>query len=307
MKINSLAIDFDGVVFRGDTPVKGVPSALSKLRSAGVKLFFLTNNSSKSRADYARKLSKMGIKTSPEDIFTSAYGASLYLAAKKGKKKLKILAIGEVGLKTELKRAGFSLVNSVGWGGDKVDYVVVGVDRKFTYAKLHSAQNALLNGAKFIACNTDPTWPIEKGFIPGSGSLVSAISVASNGKKPEIVIGKPNTYLLSLIQKKANCKKSELAMVDDRLDTGIAVANKFGITSILVLTGATSKQEGKRARGKFKPKITLNSLADVPKFLDAEATDAYVKKILAIEERHFKLHQKRRMSLKELDELCGVR
>lgn len=267
-RITSLAIDFDGVVFRGDTPIKGVPAALKKLRASGIKLFFLTNNSSQSRVDYARKLAKMGIRTSPQQIFTSAYGAALYLSSKRPKQK-SIFAVGESGLVSELREKGFTVLSSVGWGGDRVDYVVVGVDRKFTYAKLHSAQNAILNGARFIACNTDPTWPIEKGFIPGSGSIVSAISVASNGTKPEIVIGKPNTYLLSLIQKAARCKKSELAMIDDRLDTGVAVANKFGIMSILVLTGSTSKKEAKAARAKLKPKVILGSLADVPGFLSS--------------------------------------
>ena len=51
----------------------------------------------------------------------------------------------------------------------------------------------------------------------------------------------------------------------------------------------------------------INKLAEIygEDYVEKDANGEYVKKILDIEERHFKKYGNRKMSLKDLDELCG--
>ncbi|GAG05509.1 unnamed protein product, partial [marine sediment metagenome] len=171
------------------------------------------------------------------------------------------LVIGESGLREELRRAGIKISNK-----KSVDFVVVGLDFHFTYKKLSNAMDAIENGALFIAANMDPTLPVERGCLPGSGAIVSALSTCA-GKKPDAVIGKPNTYILTRIMKRSGMKRKETALVGDRLDIDMAAANRAGVYPICVLTGVTSRKEALKARGENKPKKVISSIRDLPSLL----------------------------------------
>ena len=186
---------------------------------------------------------------------TSAYGTALYLRGRYGRGR--VFVIGEDGLKSELRDAGFDAVEN-----ENVDFVVVGLDRKFDYEKLRVALAALQKGARFIATNEDATIPLEKGFFPGAGAMVGAVRACSK-KGPEIVIGKPNTYLLERIAREARAKAREVVCVGDRIESDIVAANRFGALSVLVLTGVTKKEDLKKLRGKEKPKMVVESVAEL--------------------------------------------
>jgi 4-nitrophenyl phosphatase len=262
MLFKAVVLDLDGVLYRGENPIPGAREAVSKLRSLGLKVYFLTNNSTKTRADYVQKLSRMGIPAKEREVYTSALAAAHFL--KERYKKGVAFVIGERGLKSELKASGFRIARSA---NEKIDFVVVGLDRSLTYEKLAHAQRAIREqNALFLATNADPTLPVEKGELPGSAAMVSAVS-ACTGRKPAFTFGKPNTFLLECILADAGCTPSELLVIGDRLATDIAVANKIGAYSVLVLTGATSKSQARNAKGILKPKKIINSIAEIGKVL----------------------------------------
>jgi len=231
LKVKGLIIDLDGCVYIGDQVVRGVPEALENLSKLDVKILYLTNNSSKNAHEYSEKLRKMGIKAEAKDILTSAEATACYMA-EKFKAGRRVFLIGSKSFKAELEKRGFLVVDS-----SDVDYVVLGIDSDFDYAKLTKACRAIVKGAKFIASNLDATIPSPDGILPGAGSLASAITKAT-GVKP-IVVGKPSKRIILEALKRLNVKREEAAIVGDRLETDIKAGKSAGICTILVLTGVT--------------------------------------------------------------------
>lgn len=264
MLLRAIIFDMDGVVYRAHHAIPGVAKAVSILRKRGILLFFLTNNATRSRASLAKRLRKMGIPAHKSEIGTSAYSAAKYISGKK--KNARVFVFGERGLKDEIKAAGLSIADS----HPSPDFVVSGLDRHATYEKIRIGADILRSGVPWIACNMDPTFPHAHGkFWPGSGSLAAALASAS-GCKPDIVVGKPNPEILEPIL--ASCarqkiKKSEIALVGDRLEIDIALANAAGIMSILALSGVATASDAKCARGALKPKFVIKSAALLPKLL----------------------------------------
>lgn len=252
--------DLDGVIYRGGEPLPHSAEAVAQLRKQGHIVCFLTNNSACTREFYARKLAGLGIAAEPFDVMTSAYATALYLQ-ENGLSGSRVLVIGEDGLREELSHAGVAFVD--GSGEDHADVVVAGIDRSFTYQKLKSAQQAILNGALFVATNRDATYPLEGGAVePGGGAIVAAIEVAS-GKTP-ILIGKPSDYTVRKILEARRVRPENAVIVGDRLDTDTAVGKAIGLTTVLVLTGVTTPQQVAAADPAHTPDIVLPDLQDLP-------------------------------------------
>ncbi len=265
-KYRVFVFDLDGVLYVGSRTIPGTGELVRILRAKNKKVYFLTNNATRTRQQYAEKLNSLGIEARAEEVFTSAYGAAVYLKERYGKGR--VFIIGEEGLKNELGMAGFEIMG--GREGERVDFVVVGLDREFDYEKLRIALAALQNGARFIATNEDATIPLEEGFYPGAGAMVGALKACAK-KSPEIVIGKPNTFLLERIAREARVKPKEIVCVGDRAESDIVAANKFGALSVLVLTGVAKKEDVKKLRGKEKPKLVVDSVASLLKLVDGTA------------------------------------
>jgi 4-nitrophenyl phosphatase len=256
----AVVLDLDGVLYRGDTAISGAQKTVAWLRRQGLQVFFLTNNSTQTRADYVAVLGKMGIPCEKADIFSSSYAAALHLGCKNGQTAL---VVGEGGLAKELRAAGLKVIRRAREG--KADFVVVGMDRRLTYNKIADAQCAIMGGAKFIATNRDPVYPVEHGLIPGGGTIVAAIETASLTEP--LVIGKPSPFMLKLLLKRAGLKPNQALMVGDRMDTDILSAKRAGVNSVLVLTGVTCREEAGRAKGMLRPHWVIDSIADLPDLL----------------------------------------
>lgn len=255
----TVVFDLDGVVYRGAAGIPGVAAEITRLQKK-VQVLFLTNNATKSRQDYVQYLGKFGIKAKQDEIMTSSFGAAHYIAENFGKGK-KIFVIGEGGLHDELaKEAGAVFAE------ENADFVVVGLDRHVTYAKLDAGLQNMLSGAKFVLANSDATFPTEQGLSPGSGSIGAALSYAA-GKQPDIVIGKPSVYLIEKLLAMHGAKASESAFVGDRLDIDIRMANEMGMKSVLVLTGVATKKDVVNAPAPDKPQIVIRSAAETGKAL----------------------------------------
>lgn len=239
-EIRVAVFDMDGVLWSMDDPIEHGAEAIRRCRQAGVSVYFLTNNSSKTRADYVAKLAGFGIESTVDEVVTSAHATAQWLEADGARGKTAVI-IGEAGLRCELDQVGVNVVEYV--EGDAVAYVVVGWDRGLTYDKLLQAHGAITRGgARFIATNRDATYPLAMGrTIPGGGSIVAAVAT-STGVEP-ITIGKPEPYTLLTILEREGAAPRQCLVIGDRLDTDIAIATRVGTRSALVLTGVSTAEE----------------------------------------------------------------
>jgi 4-nitrophenyl phosphatase len=222
----AVVLDLDGVVWLVDRPIPGSPEAVGRLRAAGQRVWFLTNNSNPTLAALTAKLAGMGMPAEPEDVLSSAATAATLLAPGST-----VLICAGDGVREALKARGVSEVGE----GVVPDAVVVGLTMAFDYAQLRAASTAIRKGARFVATNDDATYPTPEGPIPGSGSLVAAVRTAS-GKEPEIA-GKP--YPPTVERIRGETGGEELLVVGDRPDTDGLLARRLGARFALVLTGVT--------------------------------------------------------------------
>jgi 4-nitrophenyl phosphatase len=253
--------DLDGVIYRGLEPQPHAKEVVLALRQHGHAVRFYTNNAAKSRQFYVSKLDSMGIPTPIEDIMTSSYATALYFIEKNAVGKT-VYRIGERGMAEEFEAVGMKVLYDLDEPDAKIDFVAVGIDREFHYRKLARAQKAILSGAQFIATNEDATFPVEGGaLMPGGGCMVSAVRTAT-GVEP-FVIGKPETYAYDKILELVNCPPERSIMIGDRLETDIAVGNRAGAQTVLVLTGVTSRNEAERAMGELRPDWIIDTLKEL--------------------------------------------
>lgn len=248
--------DLDGVIYRGNTLLPGVKQTLVTLERKGEKICFLSNNSTLSRRGYRKKLGKMGLNLREDQLFPSSYLCALYFS-QQNQTSGKVMIIGEKGLFEELKAIGLR----ISWVPSEVKWVVVGLDRKLTFRKLSLAYQAIIKGAHFIATNTDVTYPLEETTIPAAGAIVKAIEV-STGKAP-LVLGKPETFGLKIVLKRAGYSPSQTVLVGDRLETDITAGNKLGINTVLVLSGISSLEQVKKAPPCAKPRYIISNLEEL--------------------------------------------
>lgn len=255
-------LDLDGVVVRGSTPIEGAAEAIQMLRRSGVELIFTTNNSTRSREELADLLRGTGIDVKLEDLLTTAYSAAQYAL---GRGWRRVYLIGERGLCEECVNAGLEVVDG---DDDACDVVIVGLDRGFTYKKLKAAMKHILRGAEFIATNTDSTLPTEAGEIPGAGAMVSSLEVCSR-RKPLLVLGKPNTYLMDLALKRTRRRMEECCIVGDRPETDIAMAKRVGCLGVLVLTGVANSDKRDKYPPTQRPDLIFPSLIGLARCYEA--------------------------------------
>ncbi|MEP7060256.1 MAG: HAD-IIA family hydrolase [Actinomycetota bacterium] len=223
--------DLDGTLYRGDEAVPGAPDAVARVRAAGARVAFVTNNSSRTQAAIASHLSAVGIPATPAEIETSAIVTAQRLM---DRKCAVAFVIGEEGILEALRDSGIRVADP---DEEVADAVVVGFDRGLDYPKLRQACLLVERGAALIATNADRSFPAPDGFWPGAGALLAAVETTT-GRTGE-VIGKPAAPLLEAARGRGG--GGTPLVVGDRLDTDIAGANGLGWDSLLVLTGITSR------------------------------------------------------------------
>ncbi len=257
--LHTIVFDMDGVVYRGATGIPGVSAAIARLQRK-LQVLFLTNNSTRSREAYVRRLATMGIRAQTTDLMTSAFGCACYVRDRYGSGR-RVFVIGEQGLRHELKwEAAARLVRC------RAEVVAVGLDRKLTYRKLDLGLSNLLSGARLVVTNSDPTFPTERGLSPGGGAIAAALSCAS-GREADAIIGKPSTWLIEKLLREHGAKPRDSVFVGDRLDTDIRMANQAGMKSVLVLTGVSGAADVRSAAPSDKPDAVIPSAADIEALL----------------------------------------
>jgi 4-nitrophenyl phosphatase len=234
-KYKAICLDLDGTVYRGTEPIREAVTFIKNTQQNGIEPYFITNNSSMTRVQLHEKLASFGIKADSDRIMTSAIAAAKY--CKENYDGASVMMIGEKGLEEALASEGIEITTK------NPDVIIMGIDRDVTYAKLADACLAIRAGARFIATNSDKAFPTERGLVPGNGSFAKLMENAT-GISP-VFIGKPEAYMLEIIQQENGYLKKEMIMIGDNYDTDIQAGIRFGIDTVHVAGGVTSLEEVK--------------------------------------------------------------
>lgn len=247
--VGNVVCDLDGVVFRGGRGIPGSGEALHRLTEHGWRILFVTNNSTGTPEATARTIEeRSGFAASPDQVLVSSQAAAFLLA----ETRPRTYVIGSDGIHWALAEAGVPVTES----GSDAEAVVVGLDREFDYRRLDEASDAVRRGARFIAANTDVTFPGTEGLHPGAGAIVAAI-VAATGEEPEVA-GKPHAPIRTMI--KSRLGAGPVWVIGDRPETDIALAMAEGWKGALVLTGVIETVS--EVDPMYRPEFIADDLAE---------------------------------------------
>ncbi|XP_070975714.1 glycerol-3-phosphate phosphatase [Oncorhynchus clarkii lewisi] len=250
--VDSVLFDCDGVIWRGDQAIPGAPDVINLLKKNGKKVFFVTNNSTKTRKMYADKMALMGFKATEDEVFGTAYCSAMYL---KHVSRLqgKVYLIGSNAMRQELEKVGIQQTGvgpdpisgvQIDWANVPLDpevkAVVVGFDEHFSYMKLNRALQYLNNpDCLLVGTNTDTRLPLEGGkAVPGTGCILKAVETAA--QRQAQTVGKPNHFMYDCVASQFGLDRTRCLMVGDRLDTDILLGSNCGLKTLLTLTGVST-------------------------------------------------------------------
>lgn len=244
-------LDMDGVLMHEEVALPGAKEFIARLREQERQFLVLTNNSIFTRRDLSARLANAGLDVPEERIWTSAVATAQFLSDQAPEASAYV--IGEAGLVTALHDVGYTLTDS------NPDFVVLGESRTYSFQNFTKAIRLIDQGAKFIATNPDATGPSPEGPIPATGSVAAFLTKAT-GKEPYFV-GKPNPIMIRSALNRIEAHSESTAMIGDRMDTDVLAGIEAGLTTYLVLTGSTERDEiGEFA---YQPNEVVESIGDL--------------------------------------------
>jgi HAD superfamily hydrolase (TIGR01450 family) len=246
--------DLDGTVYLGDSLLPTAGETIAALRAQRKRTLFLSNNPTRTRQEYAARLTTLGLPTPDEDIVNSSSVMVHFLQQQMPGARL--FVVGEESLRRELRRAGFRLTNT----SSEVEAVIASFDRTFAYWKLQVAFDAIRGGARFFATNADRYCPVPGGGQPDAAAMIAAIE-ACTGSTVEAIVGKPNGSMIEAILHLLDSPADRCLIVGDRLETDVLLGLNAGMKAALVLTGATD--EAALANSEIEPTYVIGNLAEL--------------------------------------------
>jgi HAD superfamily hydrolase (TIGR01450 family) len=249
------ALDLDGTVYLGDALLPGAAETVARIRAAGSRLVFLTNNPLRPAASYAEQLSGLGIPAAEADVVTPLGVLTAYLSRRHP--GAAVLTVAEPLVDQTLAAAGITVTAEPAAAG----VVVVSFDRTFSYAKLLLAYRAVRHfGAVIVATNPDPFCPTPDGGWPDCAAMLAAVE-ACTGARAEAMMGKPGEYMAAELLRRLDAPPDAAAIVGDRLSTDVSMSGSLGMTSVLVLSGATSP--GELAASPVRPDYVIEGIGQL--------------------------------------------
>lgn len=244
-------IDMDGVIYSGNDLIPGADAFIAELQKREVPFLFLTNNSQRTPRDVINKLAGLGISAEEDNVFTSAMATGWYLARTKPHGTAYVL--GEGGLLSSLHENGYALVTQ------KPDFVVVGEGRNFTLEMVNNAVDMILDGAKLVATNLDPS-PKKKGWTNlGIKAIVAMLEEATGVKA--FSVGKPSPVMMRVARKKLGLDTVDTTMIGDTMDTDILGGIQVGYRTILTLSGVSKKDD--LTKYAFSPDLVVKNAGEL--------------------------------------------
>lgn len=244
-------LDMDGTIYLGEKLIPGAKEFLSVLRNKGIKYYYLSNNSSRSKTDYVSKLEHLGIPASTEEIILSTDGVIDFLLSRKIDKTY---VVGTQSMKDMFIHAGIEV------DSQNPTYIILGYDTELNYLKIKTAALFLQKKIPMLATHKDLVCPTQEGLIPDVGAIMALFKKATR-KSPEKIFGKPNKEMLDHIIKRHEVTANNLVIIGDRIYTDMEMANRIGCDFILVLSGETQKEDV--AKLITKPTLIVNNLGQL--------------------------------------------
>ncbi|NEU56303.1 HAD-IIA family hydrolase [Halorussus sp. MSC15.2] len=258
--------DLDGTMYLDDDLVTGADGVVEALRNRGVEVYFLTNNSSKWKDDYAERLTDLGVSAAEEDVLLSTDGVLQHLRRTDPDGTF---VLGTTEMRDALADRGVEVVDEPDSGEDAPDAVVVGFDTELTYEKARKATLAVRDGATFLLAHADAVCPTAEGFVPDCGAIGAMIERATD-RSPDRVFGKPNVEMVAPVLDAEGYAPEDVAVVGDRLATDVRLAENVGCESVCVLTGDATRAEVESSDR--SPTLVAPTVAALTEFVRGDAT-----------------------------------
>ncbi|GAB0100717.1 phosphoglycolate phosphatase [Sergentomyia squamirostris] len=284
---DTVLTDCDGVIWLFNDALAGAPNVINRFLETGKKVFFVTNNSTKSRDEFLKKATDLGFNMTRDGIISTAYLAAQYLKHQGFSRTAYI--VGSQGIVQELDAVG---IKNIGFGPDvlknglgsfvneeleknpEVGAVVVGFDEHFSFPKLiRACSYADDPECLFVATNTDERFPLAHCVIPGTGAIVRCVETAAERKA--FIVGKPNPYICEALIKEHNVNPARTLMIGDRCNTDILLGTNCGFQTLLVETGIHKECDVKSwlasndpEERKLVPDVITSKLADLLEYID---------------------------------------
>lgn len=262
--VRHLALDLDGTIYKGTTLFAETRPFLATVESLGLGYTFLTNNSSKSTREYLARLAALGLPASPQHLYTSTQALIEYLQHEHPDWR-RLFVLGTPGMIEELTEAGF--VSTADSATDEPDAVVVGFDTTLNFPRLCRTAWWIQQGKPFLATHPDRVCPTDQPTVLVDCGAVCAALQAATGRGPDVVLGKPDPWMLRGILARHGLTPPQLAMVGDRLYTDMAMAMRAGAVGVLVLTGETRAEDLEQIP--FPPEVVVANLGELAERLRA--------------------------------------
>ena len=241
---NTFFLDIERTLLKWDDTIIGAEELVSRLREAGKRVKFHTDNSLISRKAYARRLTSNGIPADEEDILNSAYVAAEHFYDNNTKK---IYSVGESGLIEELDRRDIKV-------SQEAKNAVIGLDRKFTYNKLTDIMEKSEKGLLFTLSN-QKFFEKSSGLQPHQGPINASIREFSDVKN----LGKPSEEFQDIFRNYFSYYPGNSVLIGDRKED-IILGNELGMTTVAVMSGELNEKELKKAEGLEEPDYGISSL-----------------------------------------------
>ncbi len=254
--VEALILDMDGVLWRGSEAIGDLKATFEDVSNAGLKFVFATNNATRTIGQYVELIKSFGVPVEPWQIVNSAIAAVEYLV-KRFPNGGPVFIIGEQGIIEACNEYGFYPADTDALA------VIAGFDRCLTFEKLRLATLLLRSGVPFIGTNPDRTFPTPEGLIPGAGSILAALTAASDVSP--IIVGKPEPTMYRISLDRLHLPPDCVLVVGDRPETDIAGAQSLGCHTALVLSGVTSRDQANAWQP--KPDIITDDLTSMVNLL----------------------------------------
>ena len=238
-KIRHVVMDMDGTIYLGNQIFPFTLPFLKGLEEKGIGYSFLTNNPTKSPADYLRKLSGMGIEIGEDQMLTTSRSMVEYLRRHFPHAR-RIYVLGTESLQRLFRQSGYTLVGEE--ENLAPDVLVVSFDMTLTYRRLCKAAWWARQGVPYLATNPDWVCPTEEETVLVDCGSIQACIEAATGRKADRVLGKPDPTMLLELEDRLGLEKDEVAMVGDRAYTDVEMARRAGALPVLVLSGETTRE-----------------------------------------------------------------
>ena len=225
LKFKCIVFDLDGTIYFGSELANKANEVISYARKVAGQVFFVTNNSAKTRKQIFKKLIDLGINLNQDELITSSYAIAKYLKENYYKETY---CIGTDYLREEIELLGINTFSK------NPQAIVVGYNPEFKLSDLDELSNIKLSNYKLIIANKERNYPKENGYIvPGAGPIVAAVENLLN-KQADVIIGKPNPEMLNIIVSNLNIKPSEICVIGDSYDSDTQMAKNYGAQGILI-------------------------------------------------------------------------